>query len=175
MERAFRSLKLSDLQVRLILHRLEHRVRAHFFICMLADLVEWHMRKAWLPCATPKPNPTRPGIRCCPPGVRRRHRPRFTPTRCRTAAVPTAFVPFSTAVNHCPIHPRGSTPGRREGGGRDRGDDLARRQPGEGAETAERDREDVARRPNAGGAGHLLRAYPLTEQDYSDQPPRTSA
>ena len=39
VERAFRSLKLSNLQVRLIFHRLEHRVRAHFFICMLADLV----------------------------------------------------------------------------------------------------------------------------------------
>ncbi len=38
-----------DLQVRPIFHRLAHRVRAHFFICMLACLVEWHMRKAWAP------------------------------------------------------------------------------------------------------------------------------
>ncbi len=49
VERAFRCLKLSDLQVRPIFHRLAHRVRAHFFICMLAYLVEWHMRKAWAP------------------------------------------------------------------------------------------------------------------------------
>jgi len=49
VERAFRCLKLSDLQVRPIFHRLEHRVRAHFLICMLAYLVEWHMRKAWAP------------------------------------------------------------------------------------------------------------------------------
>ena len=49
VERAFRCLKQSDLQVRPIFHRLEHRVRAHVFICMLAYLVEWHMRKAWAP------------------------------------------------------------------------------------------------------------------------------
>ncbi len=49
VERAFRNLKLSDLQVRPVRHRLEHRVRARFFICMLACLVEWHMRKAWAP------------------------------------------------------------------------------------------------------------------------------
>ncbi len=49
VERAFRNLKLSDLQVRPIYHRLEHRVRAHVFICMLACLVEWHIRKAWAP------------------------------------------------------------------------------------------------------------------------------
>lgn len=49
VERAFRCLKLSDLQVHPIFHRLEHRVRAHFLICMLAYLVEWHMRKAWAP------------------------------------------------------------------------------------------------------------------------------
>ena len=49
VERAFRNLKLSDLQVRPVFHRLEHRVRTHIFICMLACLVDWHMRKAWAP------------------------------------------------------------------------------------------------------------------------------
>ncbi len=49
VERAFRCLRLGDLQVRPVRHRLEHRVRAHFLICMLAYLVEWHMRKAWAP------------------------------------------------------------------------------------------------------------------------------
>jgi transposase len=47
LERAFRSLKTVDLQVRPIHHRLEHRVRAHIFLCMLAWYVEWHMREAW--------------------------------------------------------------------------------------------------------------------------------
>ena len=48
-ERAFRSLKTVDLKVRPIHHRLEERVRAHVFICMLAYYVEWHMRRQLAP------------------------------------------------------------------------------------------------------------------------------
>jgi hypothetical protein len=47
VERAFRSLKTVDLEVRPIHHHLEHRVRAHIFLCMLAYYVEWHLREAW--------------------------------------------------------------------------------------------------------------------------------
>ena len=36
-------------KVRPIHHRLEGRVRAHVFLCMLAYYVEWHMRKALAP------------------------------------------------------------------------------------------------------------------------------
>jgi transposase len=49
VERAFRSLKTVDLKVRPIHHRLEHRVRAHVFLCMLAYYVEWHMRQKLAP------------------------------------------------------------------------------------------------------------------------------
>jgi len=49
VERAFRSSKSIDLKVRPIHHRLERRVRAHVFVCMLAYYVEWHMRKALAP------------------------------------------------------------------------------------------------------------------------------
>ena len=49
VERAFRSLKDMDLQIRPIHHRLENRVRAHVFLCMLAYHVEWHLRRAWEP------------------------------------------------------------------------------------------------------------------------------
>jgi transposase len=49
VERAFRSLKTIALKVRPIRHRLEARVRAHIFLCMLAYYVEWHMREAWRP------------------------------------------------------------------------------------------------------------------------------
>ena len=49
VERAFRSLKTLDLQVRPIRHRSEPRVRAHIFLCMLAYYVQWHMRKALSP------------------------------------------------------------------------------------------------------------------------------
>ena len=46
-ERAFRSFKTVDLMVRPIRHRLEDRVRAHIFLCMLAYYVQWHMMEAW--------------------------------------------------------------------------------------------------------------------------------
>jgi hypothetical protein len=49
VERAFRSLKTVDLQIRPIHHRLADRVRSHIFLCMLAYYVEWHMREAWRP------------------------------------------------------------------------------------------------------------------------------
>jgi len=49
VERAFRSLKTVDLKVRPIHHRVEERVRAHIFLCMLAYNVEWHMREALRP------------------------------------------------------------------------------------------------------------------------------
>ncbi|WDN88571.1 hypothetical protein BuS5_01539 [Desulfosarcina sp. BuS5] len=48
-ERAFRSFKTVDLMVRPIRHRLEDRVRAHIFLCMLAYYVQWHMMEAWRP------------------------------------------------------------------------------------------------------------------------------
>jgi transposase len=49
VERAFRSLKGIDLMVRPIHHRVEPRVRAHIFLCMLAYYVEWHLRQSWAP------------------------------------------------------------------------------------------------------------------------------
>ncbi len=49
VERAFRCMKTVDLHVRPIHHRLEARVRAHVFLCMLAYYVEWHLRQAWAP------------------------------------------------------------------------------------------------------------------------------
>jgi len=48
-EQAFRSFKTVDLMVRPIRHRLEDRVRAHIFLCMLAYYVQWHMMEAWRP------------------------------------------------------------------------------------------------------------------------------
>jgi hypothetical protein len=49
VERAFRSLKTVDLQVRPIHHRLPDRVRAHILLCMLVYYVEWHMRQLLAP------------------------------------------------------------------------------------------------------------------------------
>ncbi len=49
VERAFRSIKTMDLEVRPINHYLEKRVRTHLFLCMLAYYVKWHMMEAWRP------------------------------------------------------------------------------------------------------------------------------
>ena len=49
VERAFRSLKSVDLEVRPIHHRRGERVRAHVLLCMLAYYLEWHMREALKP------------------------------------------------------------------------------------------------------------------------------
>jgi transposase len=48
-ERAFRSIKTVDLEIRPIHHRLPDRVRAHVLLCMLAYYLEWHMRQALAP------------------------------------------------------------------------------------------------------------------------------
>jgi len=49
VERAFRSLKTVEIELRPIHHRKPDRVRAHVFLCMLAYYVEWHMRRALAP------------------------------------------------------------------------------------------------------------------------------
>jgi hypothetical protein len=48
-ERAFRTLKGPELEIRPIRHRREHRVRAHAFLCLLAYYLERHLRAAWAP------------------------------------------------------------------------------------------------------------------------------
>lgn len=70
VERAFRSLKSVDLNVRPIHHRLPDRVRAHVFIAMLAYYVEWHMRRVLAPVlfddelnGGPRPSPVAPAVR----------------------------------------------------------------------------------------------------------------
>jgi transposase len=49
VERAFRSLKTIDLEIRPIYHRVSDRVRAHIFLCMLSHYVLWHMRESLSP------------------------------------------------------------------------------------------------------------------------------
>jgi transposase len=49
IERAFRSLKTVDLEIRPIRHWTAQRVRAHVFLCMLAYHVEWLLREALAP------------------------------------------------------------------------------------------------------------------------------
>ena len=49
VERAFRSLKTVDLEIRPIYHRLSDRVKSHVFLCMLAYYVEWQMKQKLAP------------------------------------------------------------------------------------------------------------------------------
>jgi len=69
VERAFRHLKLSDLEVRPIYHYTEGRVRAHLLLCMLAYLVQRIMQQSLAPLlfvdeAPPeRPDPVAPALR----------------------------------------------------------------------------------------------------------------
>ena len=49
VERAFRTWKGFDIQVRPIHHWSPDRVRAHVLLCMLAYYVRWHLERAWAP------------------------------------------------------------------------------------------------------------------------------
>ena len=49
VERAFRSMKTTRLQIRPIYHWTENRIRAHVFLCMLAYYVEWHINQKLAP------------------------------------------------------------------------------------------------------------------------------
>ena len=49
VERAFRSLKTVDLEIRPVFHWTAPRVRAHVLLCVLAYYLEWHMRQVLAP------------------------------------------------------------------------------------------------------------------------------
>ena len=49
VERDFRMLKTSGLEVRPVHHWREDRVRGHLFLCLLAAYVRWHLERAWAP------------------------------------------------------------------------------------------------------------------------------
>jgi hypothetical protein len=92
VERAFRTLKGVDLQVRPIRHRLEERVKAHIFLSMLAYYVQWHLAEAWKPLLFADETPAGEGRACAipwrPPDV-----PPPRSERRRTAASPMARPP----------------------------------------------------------------------------------
>ena len=48
VERDFRTIKVDDLDLRPIYHRLEDRVRAHVLVVMLAAYLTWHLRRTCL-------------------------------------------------------------------------------------------------------------------------------
>jgi hypothetical protein len=58
VERAFKTFKGPELEIRPIHHRLEDRVRAHVLLCMLAYYLTWHLREAWAPLLFKDETPT---------------------------------------------------------------------------------------------------------------------
>lgn len=58
VERAFRSIKTVDLDVRPVFHWTAPRVRAHVLLCMLAYYLEWHMRRRLAPMLFDDHDPT---------------------------------------------------------------------------------------------------------------------
>ena len=60
VERDFRHIKSDDLDLRPVFHRLEHRVKAHVLICMLAAYLTWHLRQAWAPLTYTDEEPPAP-------------------------------------------------------------------------------------------------------------------
>ena len=94
VERAFRTFKLIDLNVRPIHHRLESRVRAHLLLCMLAYYVERHMRQQLAPMLM---KTDRCGPRLWPqPKNQTPHSARLLPGEPLTAIPSTASDPCST-------------------------------------------------------------------------------
>jgi hypothetical protein len=57
VERDWRNIKIDDLALRPIHHYLTGRVEAHILICMLAQYLIWHLRKAWTELTYTDENP----------------------------------------------------------------------------------------------------------------------
>jgi Transposase DDE domain len=69
LERDWRNIKIDDLDLRPIHHYRTGRVEAHLLICMLAQYLTWHLRRAWAPLTytdqnpPPRDNPVAPAQR----------------------------------------------------------------------------------------------------------------
>jgi transposase len=101
VERAFRTLKGIDLQVRPIRHRLEARVKAHIFLSMLAYYVEWHMIEAWAPLTFKDEEAgDRPARLADPVAPARRSQAALAKVRSRTLADGTPAMSFTRLLAH---------------------------------------------------------------------------
>jgi transposase len=117
VERAFRTLKGINLQVRPIRHRLEARVKAHIFLSMLAYYVQWHMIEAWAPL-TFKDEAGEEAARLADPvAPARRSGAALAKVRTRTLADGTPAMSFTRLLAHLAtivrntMRPRSARPG----------------------------------------------------------------
>ena len=49
VERAFRNLKTTQLEIRPVYHKTDERIRSHIFLCMLAYYLQWHIEQRLAP------------------------------------------------------------------------------------------------------------------------------
>jgi transposase len=100
VERAFRTLKGVDLQVRPIRHRLEERVKAHIFLSMLAYYVQWHMIEAWAPLTFKDEAGNEAARLADPVAPARRSEAALAKVRTRTLADGTPAMSFTRLLAH---------------------------------------------------------------------------
>jgi transposase len=103
VEKAFRTLK-GPLELRPIHHRLEDRVRAHVFLCMLAYYLTWHLRQAWKPLLfddeqpTPQPDPVAKARRS--PQAERKAQSKHTTSGQRCHSLATLLAELATRARN---------------------------------------------------------------------------
>jgi Transposase DDE domain len=100
VERAFRTLKGIDLQVRPIRHRLEARVRAHILLSMLAYYVQWHMIEVWAPLTFADQAGDDAARLADPVAPARRSQAALAKARTRTLADGTPAMSFTRLLAH---------------------------------------------------------------------------
>jgi hypothetical protein len=100
VERAFRTLKGIDLQVRPIRHRLETRVRAHILLSMLAYYVQWHMIEVWAPLTFADQAGDDAARLADPVAPARRSQAALAKMRTRTLADGTPAMSFTRLLAH---------------------------------------------------------------------------
>src|SRR5271157_2927343 len=100
VERAFRTLKGVDLQVRPIRHRLESRVKAHIFLSMLAYYVQWHLAEAWKPLLFADEIPADEARECNPAAPAKRSAPALAKAHSRRLADGTPALSFHGLLAH---------------------------------------------------------------------------
>jgi hypothetical protein len=117
VERAFRTLKGIDLQVRPIRHRLETRVKAHIFLSMLVYYVQWHMIEAWAPLTFKDAADAGPARLADPVAPAKRSQAALDKVHTRTLADGTPAMSFTRLLAHLAtivrntMRPRSARPG----------------------------------------------------------------
>ncbi|MDQ3609853.1 MAG: IS1634 family transposase, partial [Actinomycetota bacterium] len=103
-ERAFRTLKSPELEIRPIYHHLEDRVRAHVFLCMLAYYVSYELGQRLAPLLFTDETPLAPADPVAPaqrsPAAEAKAAPARTPDRLAAHTLPDLLAELATLSRH---------------------------------------------------------------------------